>query len=185
MTDPSTLFRQEALAFQADRLPTGAPLQLGSWTRWFYWAVLVLVGGGLVLGFTLRASRTASGPAVVDLHRGTFAAVLPDASAAAAQPGRLVHITVPRTFRDAHQGRITAAAAADPAGLRRAGLDTQVASAQRNGGTLVSGSLLPRARPLSSQRPGRSSNQPVSGRVVIVLSSGRLLTVVFDGFSLS
>ena len=185
MTDPSTLFRQEALAFQADRLPTGAPLQLGSWTRWFYWLVLVLVGGGLVLGFTLRASRTASGPAVVDLHRGTFAAVLPDASAAAAQPGRLVDITVPRAFRDGYQGRLTAATAADPAGLRRAGLDTQVASAQRNGGTLVSGTLIPRAGTLISQRLGRSSNQPVSGRVVIVLSSGRLLTVVFDGFSLS
>src|SRR5215213_2467294 len=101
MTEPSAIFRQEALeARAAGQRVSGDPLQANSrWLRWSYWAVLGLVAAGLTMAMLLHTEATATGTAVVN-RDGTFSALVP----AAVMP----------QLRDARSVRIESVAGGDP-----------------------------------------------------------------------
>ena len=62
MTERPSLFRQEALEFQAGRPRQGGVLRVDPpWIRWLYWIVLALLAAGVVFAATARTSETTSG----------------------------------------------------------------------------------------------------------------------------
>jgi hypothetical protein len=163
MTERPSLFRQEALEFRASRPGQGGVLQIDPpWTRWLYWIVLALLAAGVIVTATARTSETTSGPALINVHDRTFAALLPDAAFPDLRRGQLVHLQVNGRELTA---RVLRDEVADSAGVRRAGFGS---SSQP--GTLVAGVFAPDADVASLPSPPRHE-----GRAVVVLRSQTML----------
>lgn len=165
MTERSSLFRQEALDFQAGEPRQAGVLRIDSlWTRWSYWIVLALVVAGVVVTATARTSETTSGPALIEVSERTFVALVPDAAAPDLQRGQLVRLQVDSPGARPLAARVLSAEVADQAGVRRAGFAPSAQPAM-----LVTGVLEPHAdvASLSSSRH--------EGQAVVVLRSQTIL----------
>ena len=164
MTERPSLFRREALDFQAAQPQHGGVLRIDPpWSRWLYWMVLALVAAGVVVTATVRTSETTSGPALINVQERTFVALVPAASQDLRR-GRLVRLHVDGARRPL-AARLLRAEVADQAGVRRAGF----ASASQPS-VLVTGLFERHADVASSP----SSPRP-EGRAVVVLRSQRIL----------
>jgi hypothetical protein len=165
MTERPSLFRREALEFQAGQGREGGVLRIDPpWMRWMYWIVLSLVAAGVIVAATARTSETTSGPALINVQARTFVAVVPDASVNLRR-GQLVRLEVDAPDRRPLAARVLEAEVADQAGVRRAGF-----ASSAKPGMLVTGLLERRADVVSlpaSPRP--------EGRAVVVLRSERIL----------
>jgi hypothetical protein len=162
MTERPSLFRQEALEFQAGRPGQGGVLRIDPpWTRWLYWTVLALLVAGVVVTATARTSETTSGPALISVQERTFAALVPDAASPDLHRGQLVRLQVDGRKLTA---RVLRAEVADQAGVRRAGF-----ASSSQPGMLVTGVLAPDADVASLPSPRHE------GRAVVVLRSQRIL----------
>jgi hypothetical protein len=165
MTQPPSLFRREALEFQASQ-PQGGVLRIDPpWTRWAYWIVLALVVAGVVVTWTARISETASGPALINLEERSFVALVPDAAAPDLRPGQLVRLQVEGLVARPLAARAIKAEVADRAAIRRAGFASSSQPAM-----LVTGVLAPHADVASSSLSLRQE-----GRAVVLLRSQRIL----------
>jgi hypothetical protein len=165
MTERPSLFRREALEFQASQ-PQGGILRVDPrWTRWTYWLVLALLVAGVIVTATAHTSETTSGPALIDLQEQTFVALVPGAASPDLQPGQTVRLDVQGLEGPPLAARALKAEVADQAAIRRAGFPSSSQPA-----VLVTGVLGPHtgvgAVP-SSPRHG--------GRAVVVLRSQRIL----------
>jgi hypothetical protein len=167
MTEPSSIFRREALeSREAGDRASGQPLRLDSpWLRWSYWAVLALVVAGVITTMLVRTEATATGPAVVNPD-GTFAALIPAAAAPDLEDARTVRI---ESIDGAEGVRATAAVdqaePADDATVARLGLPPLEGPA-----ILLSGAL---ARTEPSALPPRETE--ATGRAVLVIRSEPIL----------
>ena len=165
MTERPSLFRREALEFQASQ-PQGGVLRIDPrWTRWTYWLVLALLVAGVIVTATAHTSETTSGPALIDVQERTFVALVPGAASPDLQPGQTVRLDVPGLEGPPLAARVLKAEVADQAAIRRAGFPSSSQPA-----VLVTGVLGPRADVgalASSPRP--------EGRAVVVLRSQRIL----------
>jgi hypothetical protein len=165
MTQPPSLFRREALEFQASQ-PQGGVLRIDPrWTRWAFWIVLALVVAGVVVTWTARISETTSGPALIDVQERSFVALVPNAAAPDLRPGQLVRLQVEGLAARPLAARALKAEVADQAGVRRAGFASSSQPA-----ILVTGVLAPNADVASSPSSPRRE-----GRAVVVLRSHRIL----------
>jgi hypothetical protein len=166
MTERPSLFRQEALEFQASGPRQGGVLRLDPrWTKWLYWIVLVLVAAGVVFTATARTSETTSGPALINVQERTFVALVPAAASPDLQSGQLVRLQLDGPHGRALTARVLRAEVADQAGVRRAGF---ASSSQPV--TLVTGVLAPHADMASLPSSPRQE-----GRAVVVLRSQRII----------
>jgi hypothetical protein len=165
MTERPSLFRREALEFQASQ-PQGGVLRIDPrWTRWTYWLVLALLVAGVIVTATAHTSETTSGPALIDVQERTFVALVPGAASPDLQPGQTVRLDVQGLEGPPLAARALKAEVADQAAIRRAGFPSSSQPA-----VLVTGVLGPRADVgalASSPRP--------EGRAVVVLRSQRIL----------
>jgi hypothetical protein len=94
MTDPTPLFREEALrSREAQPPPDGTTRVSPRWIAGAYWALLVLVAAGLAAGALIRVGEVARGPAVV--RGGTVEAVVPAVFASDLHPGMPLELTLP------------------------------------------------------------------------------------------
>jgi hypothetical protein len=167
MTERPSLFRQEALKFQAGHPQPGGVLRIDRrWTGWLYWIVLALVVAGVVVTVTARTSETTSGPALINVQERTFVALLPDAASPDLQRGQLVRLQVDGSERGPLAARVLRAKVADQAGVRRAGFASSSQPA-----VLVTGVLAPGADLASLPSP------QYEGRAVVVLGSQRILSL--------
>jgi hypothetical protein len=168
MTERPSLFRREALEFQASQ-PQGGVLRIDPrWTRWTYWLVLALLVAGVIVTATAHTSETTSGPALIDLQERTFVALVPGAASPELQPGQTVRLDVQALEGPPLAARALKAEVADRAAIRRAGFPSSSQPA-----VLVTGVLGPRADVgalPSSPRHG--------GRAVVVLRSQRILDLL-------
>ena len=168
MTERPSLFRREALEFQASQ-PQGGALRIDPWwTRWTYWLVLALLVAGVIVTATAHTSETTSGPALVDMQERTFVALVPGAASPELQPGQTVRLDVQGLEGPSLAARALKAEVADQAAIRRAGFPSSSQPA-----VLVTGVLGPRADVgalPSSPRHG--------GRAVVVLRSQRILDLL-------
>jgi hypothetical protein len=168
MTEPRSLFRQEALEFHAGQPGEGAVLRIDPpWTRWLYWIVLALVVAGVVVTATARTSETTSGPALINVPERTFAALVPGAAAPDLHPGQLVRLQMDGPDRRSLAARVLRAEVADQAGVRRAGFAPSSQPAM-----LVTGVLEPHADVASLPSSPRHE-----GRAVVVLGSQKILNL--------
>jgi hypothetical protein len=168
MTQPSSLFRQEALEFQAGQPRQGGVLRIDPpWTGWSYWIVLAFVVAGVVIIFTAHTSETTSGPALINAQERTFVALVPDAASPDLQRGQLVRLQVDGPEGRRLAGRALRAEVADQAGVRRAGFASSSQPAM-----LVTGVLAPHADVASL--PSSPRHQ---GRAVVVLRSQRIFNL--------
>ena len=165
MTERPSLFRREALEFQASQ-PQGGVLRIDPrWTRWTYWLVLALLVAGVIVTATAHTSETTSGPARIDVQERTFVALVPGAASPDLQPGQTVRLDVQGLEGPPLAARALKAEVADQAAIRRAGFPSSSQPA-----VLVTGVLGPHADVAalpSSPRP--------QGRAVVVLRSQRIL----------
>lgn len=165
MTERPSLFRQEALEFQAGQ-PQGGVLRIDPpWTGRAYWIVLVLVVAGVIATWTARTPETTSGPALINVQERTFVALVPDAASPDLKPGQLVRLHVEGRKGRPLAARTLRAEVADQAGMRRAGFPSSSEPAM-----LVTGVLMPHADVASSRSSPRQE-----GRAVVVLRSQRIL----------
>jgi len=163
MTERPSLFRQEALEFQASRPGQGGVLRIDpAWTRWLYWIVLALLVAGVAVTTTARTSETTSGPALISVQERTFAALVPDAASADLHRGQLVRLQVEGRELTA---RVLRFDVADSAGVRRAGF-----ASFSQPGMLVTGDLAPDADVASLPSPPRHG-----GRAIVILRSQSIL----------
>ena len=166
MTQPSSLFRQEALEFQAGQPRQGGVLRIDPpWTGWSYWIVLAFVVAGVVIIFTAHTSETTSGPALINAQERTFVALVPAAAAPDLRPGQLVRLQVDGPEGRALAALVVRAEVADQADVRRAGFASSSQPAM-----LVTGVLGPHA-----EVGALSSSPRHEGRAVVVLRSQRIL----------
>jgi hypothetical protein len=166
MTERPSLFRQEALEFQAAGPRHGGVLRIDPpWTRWLYWIVLASVVAGVVIISTARTSETTSGPAVINVQERTFVALVPDAASRDLRRGQLVRLHVNGPEGRPLAARVLRAQVADQAALRRAGFAPPSQPA-----VLVTGSLAPNADVASL-----ASSPQHEGRAVVVLRAQRIL----------
>jgi hypothetical protein len=165
MTERSSLFRREALEFQASQ-PQGGTLRIDPrWTRWTYWLVLALLVAGVIVTATAHTSETTSGPALINLEERSFVALVPGAASPDLQPGQTVRLDVQGLEGPPLAARALKAEIADQAAIRRAGFASSSQPA-----VLVTGVLGPRAD------VGASPSSPrQGGRAVVVLRSQRIL----------
>jgi hypothetical protein len=165
MTQPPSLFRREALEFQASQ-PQGGVLRIDPrWTRWAYWLVLALLVAGVVVTGTAHTSETTSGPALINLEERSFVALVPGAASPDLQPGQTVRLDVQGVEAPPLAARVLKAEVADQAAIRWVGFPSSSQPA-----VLVTGVLGPHADVgvlPSSPRQG--------GRAVVVLRSQRIL----------
>ncbi len=166
MTGPDSLFRREAIEFQAGARSKVARLEIDRrGDRWLSWLLLALLFAGVVLGFVVRVDETTSGPAMIDLNKGTFEAVLPEAELDDAGSRLPVRLSLEGTHdQGTLTGRITSSETADDSGARAAGLPAPDQSSR-----LVTGTFAP--------IDAGSSAGPRPGRAVVVLRSDRAVTV--------
>ncbi len=163
MTERPSLFRQEALEFQASRPGQGGVLRIDpAWTRWLYWIVLALLVAGVAVTTTARTSETTSGPALISVQERTFAALVPDAASPDLHRGQLVRLQVEGRELTA---RVLRFDVADSAGVRRAGF-----ASFSQPGMLVTGDLAPDADVASLPSPPRHE-----GRAIVILRSQSIL----------
>jgi hypothetical protein len=166
MTERPSLFRQEALEFQADRSRPGAVLRIDApWTRWAYWIMLALVVAGVVVTSTARTSETTSGPALINVPERTFVALVPGAASPNLRRGQLVRLQVDGLPGRPLAARVLGAEVADQAGIRRAGFASSSQPAM-----LVTGVLAAHTDVASLP-----SSPRYEGRAVVVLRSQRIL----------
>lgn len=93
MTDPATIFREEALRSREAQSPAAqTPRRTPRWIAWAYWALLILVAAGLAASALIRVAEAARGPAVI--RGGAVEAVVPAAFAANLHPGMPVELTL-------------------------------------------------------------------------------------------
>jgi hypothetical protein len=165
MTERPSLFRREALEFHTGQPRQGSVLRVDPpWIGWLYWIVLSLVVAGVVFTATARTSETTSGPALINVQKRTFVALVPDASPDLRR-GQLVRLEVDGTEGRRLAARVLRAEIADRAGVSRAGFASFAQS-----GMLVTG-LLERHADVASLP---SSRRP-EGRAVVILRSQRIL----------
>jgi hypothetical protein len=170
MTEPPSLFRREALDFKAGQLGPGDILRIDPpWSRWSYWIVLALVVAGVVVAITVRTSNTTSGPTLINVREGTFAALLPEAASPDVHRGQVVRLKLPGATPPALAARVLRSSVADQAGLRRAGF-----ASSSQPGVLVTGVLEGHADAASLP------SSPHEGRAVVVLRSQRILDLFLD-----
>jgi len=168
MTKPSSLFRREALEFQAGDPGHGGVLRIDPpWSRWSYWAVLAFLVAGVVVISTVRTSETTSGPALINVRERTFVALVPNAASPDLQRGQQVRVELRGAARRALAARAVTSEVADQAGLRRAGFASSSQPAM-----LVSG-VLDRDADVAALP---SSPRP-EGRAVIVLRSQTIVSL--------
>jgi len=166
MSQPPSLFRQEALEAQASE-PQGGVLRIDPpWTGWSYWIVLSLVVAGVVVAMTARTSETTSGPALINVEERTFVALIPGDASPDLHPGQLVRLHVDGPGRPL-AARALRAEVADQAGVRRAGFTSSSQPAM-----LVTGVLAPGADVASLPSSPRHE-----GRAVVVLRSQRIVSL--------
>jgi hypothetical protein len=170
MTSGNTIFRQEALEFQArGRTSTGTVLRLGRpWLRVLSWLTAALVLAGLVALWTVRTAERATGPALVS-RDGSVVAVLPLAVAPQLPQARGLTVRLPHG--KPLQVTVRRAQPADGTTIARAGLASRDDSGILLHGTLASMSA-------ASRLPGTH----VHGRAVVVLRSERLVDVLSRQF---
>jgi hypothetical protein len=165
MTERPSLFRREALEFQASQ-PQGGVLRIDPrWTRWTYWLVLALLVAGVIVTATAHTSETTSGPALIDVQERTFVALVPGAASSDLQPGQTVRLDVQGLEGPPLAARALKAEVADQAAIRRAGFPSSSQPA-----VLVTGVLGPHAD--VGTLP--SSSRP-EGRAVVILRSQTIL----------
>jgi hypothetical protein len=168
MTEPSSLFRREALEFQAGQVGHGGVVRIDPpWSRWSYWIVLALVVAGVVLITTVRTSETTTGPALINVRERTFVALIPDAASPDLQRGQPVRLQLHGAARPALAARALKSEVADQAGVRRAGFASSSQPAM-----LVTG-VLERHADVASLP---SSPRP-EGRAVVVLRSQTIVSL--------
>ena len=165
MTERPSLFRREALEFQASQ-PQGGALRIDPWwTRWTYWLVLALLMAGVIVTVTAHTSETTSGPALIDLQERTFVALVPSAASPDLRPGQTVRLDAQGLKGPPLAAHALKAEVADQAAIRRAGFPSSSQPA-----VLVTGVLGPHADVASSPSSPRHE-----GRAVVVLRSQRIL----------
>lgn len=166
MSRPASPFRQEALDFRtgldAAREGDTSPRIDPPWTRWMYWAVLVLTVAGVVATLLVRSQETTSGPARVDTDAMTFVAVVPDAAGSALRRGTRVRLDPAHADADSLGGTVVEVTTADAATVRAEGL-----SPPSGPMTLLRGVVDGEAAELSS-----GSAPAVEARAVVELRSG-------------
>lgn len=166
MTERLSLFRQEALEFQADRLQRGGVLRTDSrWTRWLYWIMLALLVTGVVVAAAANTSETTSGPALINVGERTVVVLVPDAASPDLRRGQLVRLQVDGPEGRPLAARVVKAVVADEAGVRRAGFGSA-----SHPGTLVTGVFTSDADPASLP-----SSPRLQGQAVVVLRSQSIL----------
>jgi hypothetical protein len=122
MTERSSLFRREALEFQAGDLGHGSVLRIDPpWSRWSYWVMLAFLVAGVVVVSTVRTSETTSGRALINVRERTFVALVPNAASPDLRRGQQVRLQLQGTARRALAARALTSEVADQAGVRRAG----------------------------------------------------------------
>jgi hypothetical protein len=173
MTERTDLFRREALEYKLrGREASGRLLRLGRpWLTWSFWLVLLLVVIGVAASFRVRIDETASAPAVVDPNRGTFAAVLPVATAPDLAESKSLTLTLPGSPARPVPVDVRHVGFADAAALQRAGL-----GAAADQGILVTGSL-----------PAAVAGNPdsrIAARATLLLGRERIADVVARQFQL-
>jgi hypothetical protein len=162
MTEVDPLFRQEALEYRArgDESTRGA-LRLGApWLRWSYGLLLVLVAIGAALAWLVRTDESTTGPAVVDLGRARFSALLPAAGAPELGGARSVRLELSDGGRPLAV-RVRRARPAEERAIRRAGLPQPEQPA-----LLLSGRL-----PASAPGGRAERGSRLRGRMVVVVRS--------------
>jgi hypothetical protein len=165
MTERPSLFRREALEFQASQ-PQGGVLRIDPrWTRWTYWLVLALLVAGVIVTATAHTSETTSGPALINLEERSFVALVPGAASPELQPGQTVRLDVQGLEGLPLAARTLTAEVADQAAIRRAGFPSSSQPA-----VLVTGVLGPHAD-VGALPPSPRHE----GRAVVVLRSQRIL----------
>jgi len=165
MTERPSLFRREALEFQASQ-PQGGVLRIDPrWTRWTYWLVLALLVTGVIVTATAHTSETTSGPALIDVQERTFVALVPGAASPDLQPGQTVRLDMQGLEGPPLAARALKAELADQAAIRRAGFPSSSQPA-----VLVTGVLGPHADVAALPSSPRHE-----GRAVVVLRSQRIL----------
>ena len=165
MTEPPSLFRREALEFQASQ-PQGGVLRIDPrWIRWTYWLVLALLVAGVIVTATAHTSETTSGPALINLEERSFVALVPGAASPDLQPGQTVRLDVQGLEGPPLAARALKAEVADQAAIRRAGFPSSSQPA-----VLVTGVLGPHAD--VGALPSRLRHE---GRAVVVLRAQRIL----------
>jgi hypothetical protein len=93
MTDPATIFREEALRNrEAQPPPAQTPRPTPRWIARAYWALLVLVAVGLAASALIRVGEAAGGPAVI--RDGAVEAAVPAVFAANLHQGMPVDLTL-------------------------------------------------------------------------------------------
>jgi hypothetical protein len=170
MSRSHDLFRQEALDFrERGRRPARDRLRLGArWLRWSYRAMVVLVLGGLVAGWLVRADASTTGPAVVDARNGTFSGMVPAAVAQQLRTADAVRLDLGKGAA-AVAVTVSRAEAADARVLRRTGLPQAQQPA-----IVLSGRLPPTT---AIARPSR-----LVARMTVVLRSERFGEVIVRRF---
>jgi hypothetical protein len=165
MTERPSLFRREALEFQASQ-PQGGVLRIDPrWTRWTYWLVLALLVAGVIVTATAHTSETTSGPALIDVQERTSVALVPGAASPELHPGQTVRLDVQGLEGPPLAARALKAEVADQAAIRRAGFASSSQPA-----VLVTGVLGPHADTASLP----SSPRP-EGRAVVILRTQTIL----------
>jgi hypothetical protein len=165
MTERPSLFRREALEFQASQ-PQGGALRIDPWwTRWTYWLVLALLVAGVIVTATAHTSETTSGPALIDLQERTFVALVPSAASPDLRPGQTVRLDAQGLKGPPLAAHALKAEVADQAAIRRAGFPSSAQPA-----VLVTGVLGPHA-----DVGALPSSPRHEGRAVVVLRSQRIL----------
>jgi hypothetical protein len=174
MTERDRLFRQEALEFRARGDETsGGVVRLGApWLRWSYRILLLLAAGGAVLAWLLPTDESTTGPAVVDMRSGTFAALLPAASGPELSGARTVRLELPDGTRPVVV-KVRHAAPARPAAIRRAGLPQQDQPAILLSGRLSRG---------AATGGWTGDGSPLHARIVVILRSASIGGVVIRQF---
>jgi hypothetical protein len=168
MTERPSLFRREALEFQASQ-PQGGVLRIDPrWTRWTYWLVLALLVAGVIVTATAHTSETTSGPALINLEERSFVALVPGAASPDLQPGQTVRLDVQGLEGPPLAARALKAEVADQAAIRRAGFPSSSQPA-----VLVTGVLGPHA-----DVGALPSSPRHEGRAVVVLRSQRILDLL-------
>jgi hypothetical protein len=168
---PTSIFRREALEFRAGVRQDRAVLHLGgTWSALQYWLVLLLGIVGAIIGWTVRAEATTSGPAFLDSRAGTFTALLPVAVGPDLKAGQPVRLRLTDPTGRTVSARTASVEVADSDQVRRAGFTSVTGPA-----VLVSGLV-------SADGAGAfpAAGQP-EAEAVIVLRSEWLIDLLFDG----
>lgn len=171
MSSVDTIFRREALEFQASGRARGSGVVRlgGRWLRLLYWLTLALVIAGGTALWVLRADERATGPAIVDFPNGSVVALLP--SVVGPQLPRTEGLSVTLPSGRSVRVHVVAAQPADASSIRRAGL-----GAAEGSGVLLRGQL---------QEVGNASataSGRIRARAVVVLRSERVVDVLTRQF---